>query len=232
MKITKLIGFCVCKTLFLFVLCSFLSGCLTSALSDEISDGKNISISYSNDDIIGFSKGIDNNKNEGWVFIGKNFDYLLASGGDSIISILSDNAIDRKNLTARGNGKFVISNDNSSFTGNIYIDYKSERLSEGTLNSLKKHGFNCFSGDECELAVRFLSGSIHKKNPQQDNTKVLMFHSPVNIEFYKETTSTSPRVAGAVLYPVTIAVDIVTSPLQLIGVPIVAILSMGSMKAH
>lgn len=62
MRITKLIGFKMYKLLLLFVLCSFLSGCLTSALSKKIGDGKDISLSYSNDDIVGFSKGVDNNK--------------------------------------------------------------------------------------------------------------------------------------------------------------------------
>ncbi|MEX5411781.1 hypothetical protein [Atlantibacter hermannii] len=232
MRITKLIGFKMYKLLLLFVLCSFLSGCLTSALSKKIGDGKDISLSYSNDDIVGFSKGVDNNKKEGWVFIGKNFDYLLASGGDVIVDILSDDDIDKKYLTAQGSEKFVISNDGRSFTGNISIYYKSENLNDDVRRSLRRHGFNCFTSNKCELAVRFLSGRIHNKNPHQDINKVLMFHNPVHIEFYKETTTTSPAVAGAVLYPVTIAADIVTSPLQLIGVPVVAVLGMGSMKAH
>ena len=234
MKFIKIydINVLACNILFLLVACTILSGCLTYSLSQKIGDGKDVSISYSNDEIIGFSKGIDSNKKEGWVFFGKNFDYLLSSGGDSIVSLLNDDSIDKKSLTARGEEQFVISQKGNAFSGSIYILYKNAPLIDGVRNSLKQHGFICHSNNNCELTVRFLSGSIHKKNTQQDNSKVLMFYQPVKIAFYKKSTSTSPAVAGALLYPVTLAVDIVTSPLQLISLPLVGIASMASMKAH
>ncbi|WP_336220381.1 hypothetical protein [Citrobacter amalonaticus] len=222
----------VCRFLFLLLLTLNLSGCLTYSLHEMIGDGKRQHTTYSNDEIVGFSKGIDSNKKEGWVFIGRNFDYLLSSGGESIISILNDDTIDKKNLTASAGGSFAITENGSSFTGNIYVEYQSATpIIDTVRNSLKNYGFHCYADNACEL-VRFLSGNIHKKNTQQDNSKILIFHQPVKIEFYKTKMSISPAAAGVILYPATIAADVITSPLQLIGLPLVGIATLASMKGR
>lgn len=229
--------FCVVKLLgcsaFIFFFLN-VSGCLTSSLSSKIGSGTETHVEYSSDNIVGFSEGVDRNKTQGWVFVGKNFDYLLTSGGDVIVNILNDGNVNKRNISAKNSGRFLIWGKGDLFNGDlsIFYTYDSNDDKNKIDEILKKHGFLCIKDNGCSLLITHLTGSIHRKSSQQDERKILMFHHPVTINFYKKEKTTSPIVAAAVLYPATVAVDIVTSPLQLIGIPLVAIGGLATMKAH
>lgn len=59
----------------------------------------------------GLSSGKDNDGNEGYVFVGKTFDYLITSGAESVVKLLQDPQIDRHNLQAVDIAKFIISDN-------------------------------------------------------------------------------------------------------------------------
>ena len=151
MKFIKLNGISNLAYKFLLLSCTALPGCLTYSLSQKIGDGKDVSISYSKDEIIGFSKGVGSNKKEGWVFVGKNFDYLLTSGGDSVVSLLNDDSIDKENLTAREEEHFLITGNGNYFSGRISIRYKNSPSNDSVLDQLKNKGFTCYINNECVL---------------------------------------------------------------------------------
>ena len=223
------------KTLYislLFAMVMNVSGCFSWCLSQKIGSGTTTVTEFSSDDIVGFSEGIDSNKNKGWVFVGNNFDYLLTSNGDVIAQLLRDNNIDKTKLSANDNERFVISPDGLYFDGEINLSYDYSGDATGTVSDyLVKYGFKCSSDNLCGLKISKLHGSIHKKNPNQNNGNILKFHHPVAIKFYQYKEIST--LGAAVLYPVTVAADIVTSPLQLIASPfLLAVGSMGTMKAH
>lgn len=79
------------------------------------------------------------------------------------------------------------------------------------------YGFICADGAvNCTLSVMDLKGTIHQKNKEQSVTQQLSFYHPFTVEFYQYQRSMSGAKFGRVLLPVTLALDIVTMPLQLL----------------
>lgn len=60
-----------------------------------------------------------------------------------------------------------------------------------------------------------LKGSIHQKNKKADYSNVMVFHQPFTVGFYEyKATDGVPHGLVNALLPVTLTLDIVTSPLQ------------------
>ena len=188
------------------------------ALSDHINSKEGGITEYSSDTIVGFSAGVDSNSQQGWVFVGTNFDYMLTGGGDKIVAILKSEYIDRHNFTIFNIGQFYIDKSKKNFTGNISIKYQitPDANAEKVRDTLTANGFRCDHGTKIEIcytSLDDLQGSIHAKNKNQDNSQIMMFYHPFTVKFYARNGLSAARA----LYPVTIATDAVTLPLQLIG---------------
>lgn len=70
------------------LICSMLSGCFSFGLLYTTGrDPEYQKSNWGSDTIIALSLANDVNGNTGWVFVGENFDYLLSSGGDNIVSM-------------------------------------------------------------------------------------------------------------------------------------------------
>ncbi|MEH0703780.1 hypothetical protein HPO94_15325 [Citrobacter portucalensis] len=81
---------------------------------------------WETDTVIGLSSGKDNDGNEGYVFVGKTFDYLITSGVESVVKLLQDPQIDRHNLQAVDIAKFIISDNKKVFKGVLTLKYTGE----------------------------------------------------------------------------------------------------------
>lgn len=198
------------------LLVAMLSGCHTWLLSRAVQSNEWQSRQVASDEIRGFSQGIDSNSQKGWVFIGENFDYLLTEGGNKIAELLKDSDIDRHKLSVAGSPYFTISKNKKNFRGalNLVYQYTEEDDGQKTLEKLQAKGFNCSANKkQCSISFNSLAGSIHQKKENQDSSKILMFYHPFNVTFYANGSISLARG----LYPVTIALDAVTLPLQLIG---------------
>lgn len=210
-----------------------LSGCGTVMLHEKIDSEEHNSHQFSTDKIIGLSLAQDSNSQKGWVFIGEHFDYLLTSGGDDIAAIINSEELDRHNLTVTYAGHFAISGNKKTFTGEIPLNYHYHTGDDAkkVREILTAKGFTCYDNKgtdgDCTSFLQNLKGSIHAKNKNQDNSKILMFYKPFEVGFYTSSGISASRL----LYPVTVAVDAVTLPLQLIGV-VVVVGSAGSGGWH
>ena len=79
-----------------------------------------------------------------------------------------------------------------------------------------QYGFICDTS-RCTWMLDGLKGSIHQKNKKADYSNVMVFHQPFTVGFYEYKASDGvPRGLVNALLPVTLTLDIVTSPLQFV----------------
>lgn len=209
-------GKCVVRALCASLVCCSLSGCISFGLMLATNKSDNFHEStWKSDTVTALSLGKDSNGKTGWVFVGKHFDYLLTQGGDNVVKLLKDEAIHRDKMRVQDGAKFLIDTDKKEFTGEVdltyaWVDEKDKLAALG-------YGFNCAdSAVNCMLSVTGLKGTIHQKNKDQSAAQQLSFYHPFTVEFYQYQHSMSGAKLGRVLLPVTLALDIVTMPLQLL----------------
>lgn len=190
--------------------CCLLSGCFSSVLALS-SNGGTTKQTWGKDQIQGLSLAENSLGEKGSVFAGQNFDYLLTKGGDNIVSLLTDDNIHHQQLSVTEPGIFTINKDKKMFYGSLQLKYLVQ--GDDDQQQIEKYGFSC-AAKVCHRALSGLEGSIHKKSGQQDPGKILKFDHPFDVNFVEYKYSSNH--GRLVLLPVTIALDIVTSPLQLI----------------
>lgn len=207
------------KTIVVTSLCFTLSGCFTLMLGFSGGNERTTTKEWSKDTITGLSLAQDSNGNKGYVFVGKEFDYLLSQGADRVVQLLKDPKIDRNDLQVTGNVEFVLNDSKKKFNGSLMLKY--EWKTEEAKLAAVSYGFYC-NKTSCSYTVSGLEGSIHQKNKQQDYSQVLAFHHPFIVGFYEYKTSGISRSAADALIPVAITLDIVTAPLQLVAFAIMS----------
>ncbi|MEA1064315.1 hypothetical protein QNH14_04625 [Apirhabdus apintestini] len=194
-----------------------LSGCFSIMLATN-SGYKNKLEHWRNDTIIGLSLAQNTEGKKRYVFVGEIFDYLLLEGGDEVVKMLMDPRIDRHTMNVNHPAKFTLNYDKKQFTGELTLKYqiKTEEERQAAIS----YNFYC-SGNDCTKNIYKLKGSIHKKNNKQNYSKELKFYHSFYVAFYKYKTSGISFGAAKALRPVAMTLDIVTSPLQLVGFGII-----------
>lgn len=201
------------STLLILPAILMLSGCLTYLIAKE-PDGYNLK-KWKSDEIIGLSMAEDVKGTKGWVFIGKQFNYLLTKNADNIANFIKKEGVDRHNIKVVNDAIFTI-NEHHGFNGNISITYRYNN--ENDKKIAMDSGFNC-AQSPCTYFIDNLDGTLHQKNKDEDQGKILKFNSPFTVKFYRYTTS-GKAIVKNVLLPFAITIDIVTAPLQLLGLVI------------
>lgn len=194
-----------------------LSGCVTDRLSDDIRSDEKGSTLYRNDVITAAAITQSGKTDYKWVFIGNHFDYSLTAGAEDFLRALVTNKIDQSRISVSKNGKFSLNKAKNQFTGNISLTYRYQNKTEQDqfIEILKLHYSNCSetSGESgvCEIDLTDIKGTIHKKASVPAD--VFRFNHPIKVDFYTENGLSAKRV----LYPAAVAVDVVMSPLYLLG---------------
>ncbi|MEQ5393486.1 hypothetical protein ABN236_15565 [Proteus sp. fly-1013] len=196
------------------LICSILSGCFSFGLLYTTGrDPEYQKSNWGSDTIIALSLANDINGNTGWVFVGENFDYLLSSGVDNMVSMLKDPVIFRDRIIVEQQAQFVIDPKRKEFSGRMELNYHCTE--EKDKMAIIKYGFSCNDNTKmCSILIQNLVGTIHKKNKEQDITYLMQFYHPFKVEFYQYKQNFFGPRSARVLLPVTLALDIVTSPLQ------------------
>lgn len=198
----------------ILLISSMLSGCFSFGLL--YTTGRDPDYHKSNwgsDTIIALSLANDINGNTGWVFVGENFDYLLNSGGDNIVSMLKDPVIFRDKIIVEQQAQFIIDPKRKEFSGRMELNYRW--TVEKDKIEITKYGFSCNDNTKmCSVLIQDLVGTIHKKNKEQDITYLMQFYHPFKVEFYQYKSNSFGAKTARVLLPVTLALDVVTLPLQ------------------
>ncbi|MCZ5703520.1 hypothetical protein O5462_06935 [Escherichia coli] len=137
---------------------------------------------------------------------------LLTTGGGEVVKMLNDPAIHGERITVSDNAKFILSSSNKKFSGAITLYYDWNNEEDKALAT--QYGFICDTR-RCTWMLDGLKGSIHQKNKKADYSNVMVFHQPFTVGFYEyKATDGVPRGLVNALLPVTLTLDIVTSPLQ------------------
>ncbi|EMM7648950.1 hypothetical protein RL847_001927 [Escherichia coli] len=195
-------------------LCSLafaLTGCITAGLVFNTASPPHAE-QWRSDTIKGLSLAEDSNGTKGYVFVGESLDYLLTTGGDEVVNMLNDPAIHGERITVSDNAKFILSSSNKNFSGAITLYYDWNNEEDNALAT--QYGFICDTR-RCTWMLDGLKGSIHQKNKKADYSNVMVFHQPFTVGFYEyKATDGVPRGLVNALLPVTLTLDIVTSPLQ------------------
>lgn len=221
----------------IFTLVLALNGCMTYSLNDKVASNEMGTTSYKADKITAVSAGRDEKGREGWVFIGNNYDYFLNSGIDNIMAIYSfGKFIDKNKFFVKDGSEFIVDDKKTKFFGNVTIEYRSDiPVSEGENKELLSAGFKknleYADGLVYSQQLNSLNGVIHAKNNHYQDKDLITLKHPFDIEFYQKSGVSGYRA----LYPVTIAADAVTLPLQIIGGAVYVgafIVSMGSASYH
>ncbi|MCU7310150.1 hypothetical protein N6N71_16280 [Escherichia albertii] len=202
------------KSASLFLLTLMLSGCISFALVSNAGKRTSGTYKYQSDTITGLSLAKDSNGTKGYVFVGESLDYLITDGGDDVVVMLNDPAINRHNIQVANDAIFVIESGKKKFTGKISLYYNWATEEDKALAI--HYGFAC-GVQNCTWTLENMKGSIHEKNKKMDYSKVMAFYHPFKVGFYKRYSSGGiPDGAVNTLLPVTLTLDVITSPLQLI----------------
>ncbi|MFN6754180.1 hypothetical protein ACK4PD_05395 [Proteus mirabilis] len=212
----------VLLSIVIFPIFFLLSGCFSFGLmlSTKNDNGYHRS-HWKGDSITALSLAKDSNGTSGWVFIGGHFDYLLIRGGDNAVNILRDPLIHHDKLSVENPVEFIIDNEKKQFNGKIKINYNW--VAQTDKEAALTYGFICKKDiNTCSLKIDNLLGTVHQKNKEQKNEYLLPFNHPFNVEFYQYKENLIGASTPRILLPVTLALDIVTSPLQLLMIPILS----------
>ena len=192
-----------------------LSGCATANLQDKIeeNEGRNYSIDW----IAGFAVARYKNGPPGVAFIGEHFDYKI-SGGERLLTLIQQHTLAANEIQLDSGMKFVIKNSNrfsGTAAGRFVVESESRchDIAQAFAANVSWRGDN-----KCEFSFPIRDGEIHRKASPEAYQNINRFNKPTTVGFYNEKSSFS---ALRLLYPATVAVDVVTSPLQLIGVGMV-----------
>ncbi|EFN9755644.1 hypothetical protein RCM09_08540 [Escherichia marmotae] len=196
---------CLCSLAFA------LTGCLTAGLLFNTASPPHAE-QWRSDSIKGLSLAKDSNGTKGYVFVGESLDYLLTTGGGEVVKMLNDPAIHGEKITVSDNVKFILSSGDTNFSGAITLYYDWDNEEDKALAT--QYGFVCDT-QRCTWMLDGLKGSIHQKNKKADYSNMMVFHQPFTVGFYAyKATDGVPRGLANALLPVTLTLDIVTSPLQ------------------
>ncbi|MTH47833.1 YidX family protein [Intestinirhabdus alba] len=207
----------IAKTVMVLLFSYMLSGCFSIMLAVNSKPGRQLK-EWKSDTVTGLSLAQDRAGTQGYVFIGKGFDYLLTSGVDSIVNLLKSPDIDRHDLQVSNVAKFIIDNDKKQFTGDLTLQYRWK--TQEAKQTAIRYGFAC-SASLCLQKLSGLKGSVHQKNNQQDYSQALVFYHPFKVAFYQYKRTGMPAGVTNALIPVALTLDIVTSPVQLLGIGII-----------
>ena len=226
-----------------------LTGCLTTSLLENTSDdmaGKPLEFPEISDTIIAIGQpdkafleqlGHPNTI----VLLGLKRSYYLLNGGEMIMQIskeLNGNNIDIDQHEMRMNSDYSIVGYQTTHSmffkddkiwGFFTASYRHDEgvpFSKEELSSIRKLGFvkSITEKDIYTKKINF-EGVVGPKITIPDN-QVHTMKKARSISFYAPSSSASiPIIAKYIFLPVTVAVDVVTAPVLIIGVPIILLTS-------
>ncbi len=206
----------------LVVVCLNLSACATTLLSEALPNEttKTEKIILAKDQIIALGQAVQNQQEQGIVFVGQDFSYLMTEGSSEFLTIIKNIPVNQRTLIIPS-PLLLEMDDPTHFHGELQFLYKTPlfALSEQQKENLKTLGFkNHFVVIENQKDVlypyAFLSfkGQIYKAPDIQKIQQTLPIPYPIALQQKDEITKKHPfkRVTRMALYPLAMAFDVVT----------------------
>lgn len=202
------------KQFFIFMLPAImtLGGCATMMLESHVDDVHREGQVVTTDKIIGFTKDEKSGK---WMLAGEKMNYLF-SMRSSLAKLMDTPDFDKHFINSIYSPVVIYYKNNYGFT----LRYDTNSLNDEQLRKLGAvdPDFNVRTNKDAFDFSTLNKGSDDKTVfiDKNANDQIERINKPFNLEIREKGTAYSKA-----LYPLSVAVDIVTSPLQLLALPFV-----------
>jgi len=209
-------------SIFILTTCMSLSGCATSMLSSALPDETTkIQINtLKTDQIIALGQAVKNQQEQGLVFIGQDYNYLMTNGSSEFLKII--NTIPATQRTLNIPSPLILTmEDANHFQGVIQVRYNTRMgdLNDKQKEMLKSLGFRqnfSMIPDRQITQYPFISiffkGQLYEAQDQKTIQQKLATPYQVELQEKIETTKRHPfkRATRKVLYPLAMTFDVIT----------------------
>ncbi|MDC4294857.1 hypothetical protein NQ633_04970 [Acinetobacter baumannii] len=206
----------------LVVVCLNLSACATTLLSEALPNEttKTEKIILAKDQIIALGQAVQNQQEQGVVFIGQDFNYLMTEGSSEFLNIIKNILVNQRTLIIPS-PLLLEMDDPTLFHGELKFQYNipASKLSDQQKENLKNLGFkNHFMVMENQTQLLYpyaiirFKGQIYQTSPTLKVQQTIPTPYPIALQQKDEITKKHPfkRVTRMALYPLAMAFDIVT----------------------
>ncbi|MFY4908499.1 hypothetical protein ACOUIV_02020 [Acinetobacter baumannii] len=206
----------------LVVVCLNLSACATTLLSEALPNEttKTEKIILAKDQIIALGQAAQNQQEQGVVFIGQDFNYLMTEGSSEFLNIIKNIPVNQRTLIIPS-PLLLEMDDPTLFHGELKFQYNipASKLSDQQKENLKNLGFkNHFMVMENQTQLLYpyaiirFKGQIYQTSPTLKVQQTIPTPYPIALQQKDEITKKHPfkRVTRMALYPLAMAFDIVT----------------------
>lgn len=206
----------------LVVVCLNLSACATTLLSEALpyETTKTEKIILAKDQIIALGQAVKNQQEQGVVFIGQDFNYLMTEGSSEFLNIIKNIPVNQRTLIIPS-PLLLEMDDPTHFHGELKFQYNipTSKLSDQQKENLKNLGFkNHFMVMENQTQLLYpyaiirFKGQIYQTSPTLKVQQTIPTPYPIALQQKDEITKKHPfkRVTRMALYPLAMAFDIVT----------------------
>ncbi|MEJ7849787.1 hypothetical protein DCD76_06890 [Acinetobacter baumannii] len=206
----------------LVVVCLNLSACATTLLSEALPNEttKTEKIILAKDQIIALGQAVQNQQEQGVVFIGQDFNYLMTEGSSEFLNIIKNIPVNQRTLIIPS-PLLLEMDDPTLFHGELKFQYNipASKLSDQHKENLKNLGFkNHFMVMENQTQLLYpyaiirFKGQIYQTSPTLKVQQTIPTPYPIALQQKDEITKKHPfkRVTRMALYPLAMAFDIVT----------------------
>ncbi|HDK8955061.1 TPA: hypothetical protein PVK16_001881 [Acinetobacter baumannii] len=206
----------------LVVVCLNLSACATTLLSEALPNEttKTEKIILAKDQIIALGQAVKNQQEQGIVFIGQDFNYLMTEGSLEFLNIIKNIPVNQRTLIIPS-PLLLEMDDPTHFHGELKFQYNipASKLSDQQKENLKNLGFkNHFMVMENQTQLLYpyaiirFKGQIYQTSPTLKVQQTIPTPYPIALQQKDEITKKHPfkRVTRMALYPLAMAFDIVT----------------------
>ena len=206
----------------LVVVCLNLSACATTLLSEALPNEttKTEKIILAKDQIIALGQAVQNQQEQGVVFIGQDFNYLMTEGSSEFLNIIKNIPVNQRTLIIPS-PLLLEMDDPTLFHGELKFQYNipASKLSDQQKENLKNLGFkNHFLVMENQTQLLYpyaiirVKGQIYQTGPTLKVQQTIPTPYPIALQQKDEITKKHPfkRVTRMALYPLAMAFDIVT----------------------
>ncbi|EKU37869.1 MULTISPECIES: hypothetical protein [Acinetobacter] len=198
-----------------------LTGCATSMLStalpNETTEVKTTVLKT--DQIIALGQAVQDQQEYGFIFVGKDYNYLMTDGSSNLLNIIK--SIPAEQRTLKTPSPLVLEMDDSThFHGEITIRYNipTSKMDEKQKELLKTLGFkNQFMAMENQQQVFYpftiirFKGKVYQKVEKQKIQQQLSVPYSIVLQQKDEITKKHPfkRVTRMALYPLAMTFDVI-----------------------
>ncbi|MDQ9757739.1 hypothetical protein RFZ45_02055 [Acinetobacter baumannii] len=206
----------------LVVVCLNLSACATTLLSEALPNEttKTEKIILAKDQIIALGQAVQNQQEQGVVFIGQDFNYLMTEGSSEFLNIIKNIPVNQRTLIIPS-PLLLEMDDPTLFHGELKFQYNipASKLSDQQKENLKNLGFkNHFMVMENQTQLLYpyaiirFKGQIYQTSPTLKVQQTIPTPYPIALQQKDEITKKHPfkRVTRMALYPLAMAFDILT----------------------